>query len=106
LVPSLFQLEVDQACFNYSEKRHPSLSCKKQAVANNNDSTSIVHSVKKLAKETKNLKKAFTQPQMTSMQDSDLSDSESEEEDLHFQFDDGFQLTQMGVKWMAIEFEL
>jgi hypothetical protein len=40
------------------------------------------------------------------MQDSDLSDSESEEEDLHFQFDDGFQFTQMGVKWMAIEFEL
>jgi hypothetical protein len=34
-----------------------------------------------------------------------LSDSESEEEDSHFQFDDGFQFTQMKVKQMAIEFE-
>jgi hypothetical protein len=34
------------------------LSCKKPAVANDNDSASIVLSIKKLAKETKNLKKA------------------------------------------------
>jgi hypothetical protein len=32
------------------------------------------------------LKKAFTQLQKTSERDSDLSGSESEEEDLHFQF--------------------
>jgi hypothetical protein len=43
-----------------------------------------VHSIKKLPMETKNLKKAFTQLQMTSKWDSDLSDSESEEEDSHF----------------------
>jgi hypothetical protein len=34
-----------------------------------------------------------------------LSGSESEEEDSHFQFGDGFQLTQMKVKQTAIEFE-
>jgi hypothetical protein len=54
-----------------------------------------VHSIKKLAKKTKNLKKAFTQLQKTRGQDSNLSDSESEEEDLNFQFDDGFWFMQM-----------
>jgi hypothetical protein len=60
----------------------------------NDDSTSIAQSIKKLAKDTKNLKKAFTKLQKTSKQDSDLSGSESEEEDSHFQFGDGFQFTQ------------
>jgi hypothetical protein len=92
-------------CFNCSEKGHPSSSCTKSAVAKDVDSASIAHSVKKLAKDTKNLKKAFTQLQETGEQDSDLSDSESEEEDSHFQFDDGFQFTQMKVKQTAIEFE-
>jgi hypothetical protein len=39
---------------------HPSSSCMKLADANDDDSASIVHGIKKLAKETKNLKKAFT----------------------------------------------
>jgi hypothetical protein len=65
-----------------------------------------VHSIKKLTQETKNLKKAFPQLQKTSEWDSDLSDSESEEEDLHFQVDDGCQFTQMKVKQMATEFIL
>jgi hypothetical protein len=51
------------------------------------------------------LKKAFTQLQKTTKQDSDLSDSKSEEEDLHFQFGDGFQFMQMKVKQTAIKFE-
>jgi hypothetical protein len=51
------------------------------------------------------LKKAFTQLQKTSERDSDLSGSESEEEDLHFQLGNGFQFTQMKVKQTAIEFE-
>jgi hypothetical protein len=63
-----------------------------------------VQLIKKLAKDTKNLKKAFTQLQKTNERDSDLSGSESEEEDLHFQFGDGFQFTQMKVKQTAIEF--
>jgi hypothetical protein len=62
----------------------------KATIANDDDSaTSIAQSIKKLAKDTKNLKKAFTQLQMTTRQDSDLSGSESEEEDLHFQFGNG-----------------
>jgi hypothetical protein len=77
----------------------------KAAVANDNDSASIAQSIKKLAKDTKNLKKAFTQLQKTSKQDSELFDSKSEEEDSHFQFDNGFQFTQMKVKQMAIKFE-
>jgi hypothetical protein len=51
------------------------------------------------------LKKAFTQLQKTGKRDSGLSDSESKEEVSHFQFDDGFQFTQMKVKQTAIEFE-
>jgi hypothetical protein len=82
------------------------LSYKKPAVANDNDSASIGLSIKKLAKETKNLKKAaFTQLQKTSKEDSSFCNSESEEEDLHFQFDDGFKFTQMEVKQTAIQFE-
>jgi hypothetical protein len=96
----------DKACFNCSEKGHPSSSCTKTTVANkDDDSASIVHSVKKLAKDTQNLKEAFTQLQKTGKQDSDLSDSKSEEEDSHFQFDDVFQFTQMKVKQTAIKFE-
>jgi hypothetical protein len=44
------------------------------------------------------LKKAFTQLQKTSKWDSNLSDSKSEEEDSHFQFDNGYNFTQMEVK--------
>jgi hypothetical protein len=95
----------DKTCFNCSEKGHPSSSCTKAAVANDDDNASIVQSIKKLAKETKNLTKAFTQLQKTTEQDSDLSGSESEEEDSHFQLGDGFQFTQMNVKQTAIEFE-
>jgi hypothetical protein len=42
---------------------------------------------------------------MTCKQDSNLFDSESEEEDSHFQFDDGFQFMQMKVKQTAIKFK-
>jgi hypothetical protein len=95
----------DKTCFNCSEKGHSSSSCTKATVTNDDDSASIAQSVKKLAKDTKNLKKAFTQLQKTREQDSDLSGSESGEEDSHFQFGDGFQFTQMKVKQTAIEFE-
>jgi hypothetical protein len=91
--------------YTCGKKGHPSSSCTKAAIANDDDSISFVQSIKKLAKDTKNLKKAFTQLQKTSKQDSDLSGSESEEKDSHFQFDDGFQFMQMKVKQTAIEFE-
>jgi hypothetical protein len=77
----------------------------KAAIANDDDSASIAQSIKKLAKDTKNLKKAFAQLQKTTKQGSDLSGSELEEEDSHFQFGDGFHFTQMKVKQTAIEFE-
>jgi hypothetical protein len=95
----------DKTCFNCDEKGHPSSSCTKAAVTNDDDSASIAQSVKKLAKDTRNLKKAFTQLQKTSERDSDLSGSESGEEDSHFQFGNGFRFTQMKVKQTAIEFE-
>jgi hypothetical protein len=91
----------EKTCFNCSEKGHPSSSCTKAAAANEDNSDSILQSIKKLAKDTKNLKKAFTQLQKTTEQDLDSCDSESEEEDSHFQFDDGFQFTQMKVKQTA-----
>jgi hypothetical protein len=55
----------DKTCFTCGEKGHPSSSCTKQAVTNDNDSTSIAHSIKELAKEIKNLKKDLTQLQKT-----------------------------------------
>jgi hypothetical protein len=56
----------DKTCFNCGERGHPSSSCKKMAVAKDDDSAaSIVHSIKKLAMDTKNLKKVFTQLQKT-----------------------------------------
>jgi hypothetical protein len=42
-------------------------------VTKDDDSASIVHRVKKLAKDTKNLKKVFTQLQKTGKRESDLS---------------------------------
>jgi hypothetical protein len=95
----------DKTCFNCGKKGDPSSSCTKAAIAHDDDSASIVQSIKKLAKDTKNLKKAFTQLQKITERDSDLSGSKSEEEDLHFQFGDGFQFTQMKVKQTAIKFE-
>jgi hypothetical protein len=95
----------DKTCFNCGEKGHLSSSCTKAAVANDDDSASIAQSIKKLAKDTKNLKKAFTQFQKTNERDSDFSGSKSEEEDSHFQFGDGFQFKQMKVKQPAIKFE-
>jgi hypothetical protein len=71
----------DKTCFNCGEKGHPSSRCMKSAVANDDDSASIAHSIKKLAKHTKNLKKAFTQLQKTGKQDLDLFGSKSEEEE-------------------------
>jgi hypothetical protein len=56
----------NKTCFNCGEKGHPSSSCSKAAVTNDDDIASIAPSVKKLAKDTKNLKKAFTQLQKTS----------------------------------------
>jgi hypothetical protein len=56
----------DKTCFNCGEKGHPSSSCMKAAVTNDDDSASIVQSIKKLAKDTKNLKKKVTQLQKTS----------------------------------------
>jgi hypothetical protein len=51
----------DKTCFNCGKKGHPSSSCTKTAVTkDDDDSASIAHSVKKLAKDTKNLKKAFS----------------------------------------------
>jgi hypothetical protein len=50
----------DKTCYNCGEKGHPSSSCMKAAIANENNRTSIVQSVKKHAKDTKNLKKAST----------------------------------------------
>jgi hypothetical protein len=81
------------------DTRHPAARAK-LAVANDNDSASIAQSIKKLTKDTKNLKKAFTQLQKTSERDSNLSGSESEEQDSHFQFDDGFQFTQRN-RWQS-----
>jgi hypothetical protein len=95
----------ERTCFNCIEKGHPSSSHTKPGVINDDDSASIVQSIKKLTKDTKILKKAFTQLQKTSKRDLDLSGSESEEEDLHFHFDDGFQFTKMKAKQMANKFE-
>jgi hypothetical protein len=48
----------DKTCFNCGEKGYASSSRTKVAIANDDDSASIVQSIKKLAKDTKNLRKA------------------------------------------------
>jgi hypothetical protein len=83
----------DKECYNCGEEGYPSSHCPKDDV---DDNKSQAKSVKKLTKDVKSMKKAFTQLQKVKEADSDISNSEGSEADSHFQCKhDDFQFTQV-----------
>jgi len=72
----------DKKCFKCGKEGHPSLHCEEGD--DDDKSTASAKSVKKLTKDMKSMKKAFTQLKEVIEGDSDLSGSDSEE-DSHFQ---------------------
>ena len=86
----------DKECYNCHKKGHPASQCPDKD-ADDKSIASQAKSVKKLAKDMKSMKKAFTQLQQLQEASSDLSDSDStEQEASHFQTGEvGFQFTQV-----------
>ena len=86
----------DKECFKCGKKGHPSFGCPNDKNDDDNKSISSKSSVKKLSKDMKSMRKAFTQLQTAIEADSELSDSGDEEEDSHFQYESSaFQFTQV-----------
>ena len=91
----------DKDCFKCGEKGHPASHCPKKTNTEDDEKSlaSAQSSVKKLTKEFKNMQKAFSQvnTQLAQLKEeaSDLSDSDTHEEDSHFQFEQGFQFAQL-----------
>jgi hypothetical protein len=91
----------DKTCYKCEKKRHPSNKCPKKS--NNDDEeksmTSAAGSVKKLKKDFKSMKKAFTtvntQLEKLKEVDFDLSGYEDEDDQSHFQMDADIQLAQV-----------
>ena len=86
----------DKDCWNCGKKGHPSLHCKKPKADDDDKSlASATASIKKMTKEFKDMKKAFSTVNTQLQQLNEVSnlsdDSDSQEEDSHFQFEQGFQ---------------
>ncbi len=92
----------NKECYLCGEKGHPASSHKKDD-EDDKSLASQAKSVKQLSKQVKSMnkamKKAFTQLEQMKEAESDLSGSDEEEEDSHFQFDNGFQFAQMEKSW-------
>ena len=93
---------ANKDCFKCGEKGHPASHCPKKTTTEDDEKSlaSTQSSVKKLTKELKSMKKAFSQvnTQLAQLQEeaSDLSsDSDTHEESSHFQFVEGFQFAQL-----------
>jgi hypothetical protein len=90
-----------RTCYKCEKKGHPANKCPKKS--NNDDDeiflASAASSVKKLKKDFKSMKKAFTtvntQLEKLKEADSDLSGSEDDDEQSHFQMDAAIQFTQV-----------
>jgi glutamine synthetase type III len=81
---------------------HPATHCGKKSNSNDDDNSSAsatVKSVKKLQKDIKSMRKAFTkvntQLEKLKEAESDISESEGEDEASHFQMDVALQFTQV-----------
>jgi len=93
----------DKECFNCHISEHPASHCKKKEKDGDDQliisTESTKSTISKLKKEVKKMKKKFTavHTQLQQLQEgtSDVSDSESGEEDSHFQF----QFTQIEAKF-------
>ena len=91
----------EKECYNCHKKGHPATHCP-ASEEDDDKSRASSASVKKLQKDIKDLKKTVrtvnTQLQQVREEDSDLSDSDTEEETSHFQFD-ALQFTQLDPKY-------
>jgi hypothetical protein len=91
----------DKTCYKCEKKKNPASKCPKKS--NNDDDeksvTSISSSVKKLKKDFKSMKKAFTtvniQLKKLKEADSDLSGSEGDDDQSHFKMDAALQFAQV-----------
>jgi hypothetical protein len=81
---------------------HPAKHCRKKSNSNEDDDSSAaatVNSVKKLQKDIKSMRKAFTtgntQLEKLKQDESEISESEGEDEASHFQMDAALQFAQV-----------
>jgi hypothetical protein len=96
----------DKTCYKCEKKGHPANKCPKKS---NNDGdeksvASAASSVKKLKKDFKSMKKAFTtvntQLKKLKEADSDLSGSEDDDGQSHFQMDAALQFAQVDKEFV------
>jgi hypothetical protein len=92
----------DKECYKYHKIGHPATHCGNNSNSNDDDDSSAaatVNSVKKLQKDIKSTRKAFTtvntQLEKLKEAESDISESEGEDEASHFQMDVALQFTQV-----------
>jgi hypothetical protein len=92
----------DKECYKCHKMGHPATHCSKKSNSNDDDNSSAaatVHSVKKLQKDIKSTRKAFTmvntQLEKLKEAESDISESEGEDEASHFHMDVALQFTQV-----------
>jgi hypothetical protein len=92
----------DNECYKCHKMGHPATHCGKKSNSNEDDDSSAaatVNSVKKLQKDIKSMRKAFTtvntQLEKLKEAESDISDSEGENEASHFQMDAALQFAQV-----------
>jgi hypothetical protein len=83
---------------------HPATHCSKKSNSNDEDESSaaaMVNSVKKLQKEIKSMRKAFTtvNPQLKKLKEdeSDISESEGEDKASYFQMDLALRAGRKGI---------
>jgi hypothetical protein len=93
----------DKECYKFHKKGHPATYCPKKPSDDDDRSTaSASSSIKKLKKDLKSIKKAFTtvNTQLAQLKeaDSDISESEGEEAS-HFQVDQALQFAQLDNKF-------
>jgi hypothetical protein len=92
----------DKECYKCHKMGHPATHCGKKSNSNDDDKSSAaatVNSVKKLQKDIKSMRKSFTtvntQLEKLKEAESDISESEGEDEASHFQMDVALQITKV-----------
>jgi hypothetical protein len=95
----------DKECYKCHTMGHPATHCSKKSNSNddeNRSATATVNSVKKIHKDTKSMRKAFTmvntQLEKLKEAESDISESEGEDEASHFQMDVALQFAQVCLR--------
>jgi hypothetical protein len=96
----------DKECYKCHKMGHPATHCRKKSNSNDDDDSSAsatANSVKKLQKDCKSMRKAFTtvntQLEKLKEAESDISESEGEDEASHFHMDAALQFAQVKKKF-------